>query len=114
MRIALLTSQRVPEQDSLTRECLDLLVRWGVRVDAWHDIGCVELGDVTVEHDLYLLASPSRAVVSLTTGLAALGARCLNVPEMVRLCRDRIRTVMLLASAGVPPPEPGWPGAQRI
>ena len=104
MRIALLTSQRVPEQDSLTRECLDLLVRWGVRVDAWHAIGCVELGDVTVEHDLYLLASPSRAVVSLTTGLAALGARCLNVPEMVRLCRDRIRTVMLLSSAGVPTP----------
>lgn len=106
MRIALLTSQRVPEQDSLTRECLDLLVRWGVRVDAWHAIGCVELGDVTVEHDLYLLASPSRAVVSLTTGLAALGARCLNVPEMVRLCRDRIRTVMLLSSIrGGPHPQ---------
>lgn len=67
MRIALLTSQRVPERDSLTRECLDLLVRWGVHVDARHAIGCVELGDVAVEHDLYLLASPSRAIVSLTT-----------------------------------------------
>ncbi len=104
MRIALLTSRCVPKRDSLTRECLDLLVSWGVRVDALHVVERAELGDVSVEHDLYLLASPSRAIVSLTTGLAALGARCLNVPEMVRICRDRIRTVMLLSSAEVPTP----------
>ena len=104
MRIALLTSQCVPEQDSITRECLDLLVSWGVHVDARHAIGNAELGDVSVEHDLYLLVSPSPATVSLASGLMALGARCLNVPEMVRICRDRIRTVKLLSSVEVPIP----------
>lgn len=104
MRIALLTSQCVPEQDSITRECLDLLVSWGVHVDARHAIGNAELGDVSVEHDLYLLVSPSPAVVSLASGLAALGTRCLNAPEMVRICRDRIRTVMMLSSAEVSAP----------
>ncbi len=104
MRIALLTSQHVPERDSLTREFLDLLLRWGVHVDDQHAIGCAALGDVAVAYDLYLLVSPSRATVSLTAGLAALGARCLNVPEMVTIRRDRIRTLMLLSSAEIPTP----------
>ena len=104
MRIALLTSQCVPEQDSITRKCLDLLMGWGVYVDARHALGNTELGDVAVEHDLYLLVSPSPAVVSLASDLVGLGARCLNLPEMVRICRDRIRTVKLLSSAEVPIP----------
>ncbi|MDO4716631.1 MAG: hypothetical protein Q4B08_03595 [Propionibacteriaceae bacterium] len=105
MRIALLTSQQVPSSQSVTRDCLTLLASWGASVDVLHhEEGLTDLVHLPVEHDLYLLKSPSPDAVSLAAALEARGALCLNRPAMLWACHDRIHTTALLAAAGVPVP----------
>ncbi|MDN5571258.1 MAG: hypothetical protein L0G22_08405 [Propionibacteriaceae bacterium] len=105
MRIAVLTSQRVPSTESVTRSCLELLRSWGVDVDvSHHELELTDLGEMRAAHDLYLLKSPSDGLLSVAAGLQARGATCLNSPEMVRTCRDRIHATACLSAAGVPVP----------
>lgn len=105
MRIAALTSQRVPRGESVTRSCLEHLRAWGVTVDVLHhELDLTDIRAPGVDHDLYLLKSPSETLLSLTAGWQARGAKCLNRPEMVRTCRDRIQATATLAAAGIPVP----------
>lgn len=104
MRIALLTSHRVPSAQSVTQSCLDLLASWGTQVEVVHEQRLTNLIELRVDHDLYLLKSPSAGTLSVAAGLQARGAKCINTPQTVLACRDRIHATTVLAAAGVPLP----------
>ncbi|WBL17767.1 ATP-grasp domain-containing protein [Citricoccus sp. NR2] len=111
MRIVILSSQPFSGASSVTAQCLEHLEQWGVTVDVVLPGTLVNITDLALTADLYLLKSPNDHVVGVATALEAAGARCVNPVSVVRTCRDRIAVTGVLAAAGVPVP-PTWTTAE--
>ncbi len=107
MRVAFITSsQPATSTRPVTAGAIGLLVDWGVDVTVIHpEARLIELQDVRVDHDLYVLKSGSELALSLGGALAALGATILNPYPVTACCRDKIVATRVLQSAGVPVPE---------
>lgn len=104
MRVVVVTSQPVPRSNSVMADCLGLLRTWGVSIEVVLPDRLVDLTALAPEADLYLLKSVSGPVLSLACAVEAIGGRCCNTAEVVRLCRDRIAVTAALSAAGVPVP----------
>ena len=78
----------------------------GVVVDVIHPVKQrLELSDVRVEHDLYVLKKTSRLALSIAGALHAQGAVIVNPYPVSVALRDKIITSRILQSAGVPTPD---------
>jgi len=78
----------------------------GVVVDVIHPVKqMLELSDVRVEHDLYVLKKTSRLALSIAGALHAQGAVIVNPYPVSVALRDKIITSRILQSAGVPTPD---------
>jgi ribosomal protein S6--L-glutamate ligase len=106
MKIALLFT-RYPDGDPgpIFREVVRLLRDRGADVDVVYlDEQVTDLGELRVEHDLYVLKSCREIALSVAGALHALGAAILNPYPTAVLCRDKIMASRLLEEAGVPAP----------
>lgn len=105
MRIAFILARRPP--GSVFPEVLRLLaLRRGTAVDViYPDEHPTDLGDLRLEHDLYVLKSGSETALSLAGALHAIGATILNPYPVAVMCRDKIVASEILDRAGVPVPE---------
>jgi len=81
-------------------------------LEEWADVDLIypeeelsALGDVRVEHDLYVLKSGAELALSLAGALDAVGAAILNPYPIAARCRDKIIATRILQRAGVPVPE---------
>jgi len=78
----------------------------GVVVDVIHPVKqMLELSDVRIEHDLYVLKKTSRLALSIAGALHAQGAVIVNPYPVSVALRDKIITSRILQSAGVPTPD---------
>lgn len=77
----------------------------GVVVDVIHPVKqMLDLSDVRVAHDLYVLKKTSRLALSLAGALHAQGAAIVNPYPVTVALRDKIITSRILQLAGVPTP----------
>ena len=77
----------------------------GVHVDVIHPVEhIIDLGALRVEHDLYVLRKTSGFALSLAGALHELGAAIINPYPVSAALHDKIVTVRILQSAGVPTP----------
>lgn len=107
MKIGLLTLRHPPTSMSqLTPEIVRLLSTWGVAVDLiYPEEEVINLAELQVEHDLYILKSGTDLALSLAGALHAAGAKILNPYPIASLLRDKIAVTRGLQAAGVPTPE---------
>jgi ribosomal protein S6--L-glutamate ligase len=106
VRIAFLLVRHPPGRRSpIFPEVVRLLEADGATVDILYpDEGPIELSDVRVEHDLYVLKSGTETALSLAGALDALGAPLLNPYRVAVACRDKVVASKLLDAGGVPVP----------
>jgi ribosomal protein S6--L-glutamate ligase len=107
MRICMLMAKHPPERKSpIMPEVIRLLEARGATVDVLHpDDELVDLADVEVEHDLYVLKSGGDAALSLAGALHAQGAAILNPYPVAAALRDKVVSTRILQRAGVPVPD---------
>jgi fructose-1,6-bisphosphatase/inositol monophosphatase family enzyme/glutathione synthase/RimK-type ligase-like ATP-grasp enzyme len=107
MRIAFLLARHPPDRKSpVLPEVYDRLRARGHQVDLIHpEEGMVDLAEVNVEHDLYVLKFRSEIALSLAGALHARGAALLNPYPAAAALRDKVVATRLLQAAGVPVPE---------
>jgi 3'-phosphoadenosine 5'-phosphosulfate (PAPS) 3'-phosphatase/glutathione synthase/RimK-type ligase-like ATP-grasp enzyme len=107
MRICMLMAKHPPERKSpIMPAVLALLRARGAEVDVLHpDDELVDLADVRVEHDLYVLKSGGDAALSLAGALHAQGAAVLNPYPVAAALRDKVVSTRILQRAGVPVPD---------
>jgi len=87
-------------------EMIRLLSQRGVKLDLiYPEKQVIDLSNVTVENDLYLLKSGTDAAMSLAGTLHAIGAATLNPYPTVALLRNKIIVMRVLQAAGVPTPQ---------
>jgi ribosomal protein S6--L-glutamate ligase len=67
----------------------------------------LDLGQLRVEHDLYVLKAKTPMTLAIAGAMAAAGAPVVNTFEASNLTRDKLATTAVLAAAGVPLP-PSW------
>ena len=105
LRIGFLVPSYSPQSTSHMPTVMRALSDAGVVVDVVHPVKqMLELSNVRVEHDLYVLKKTSRLALSLAGVLHAQGAVIVNpYPVTVALC-DKIITSRILQTAGVPTP----------
>jgi ribosomal protein S6--L-glutamate ligase len=104
MRVAFILVRRPP--GSIFDNVMRLLSERGVDVDAiYPDEQPTDLGNLRLEHDLYVLKSGSETALSLAGALHAIGATILNPYPVAVMCRDKIVASEILERAGVPTPE---------
>lgn len=65
----------------------------------------IDLAQVKVEHDLYLLKSGTEPALSVGGSLHALGAATLNPYPVVSMLRNKVIVMRALQAAGVPVPD---------
>ncbi len=83
-----------------------LLEEWGVEVDIiCPEDDLLDLRDIRVDHDLYVLKSGSDLALSVAGALDALGAPSLNPYRTTIQCRDKVVVSRILQAAGVPVPD---------
>jgi ribosomal protein S6--L-glutamate ligase len=107
MRVAFLLGRHAPARPSpIMPEVLRRLSGRGVDVSATYpEEQVTDLGQVRLDHDLYVLKSGTELALSLAGILDALGASILNPYLVAARCRDKIVASRVLAAAGVPSPE---------
>jgi len=77
----------------------------GAVVDIIHPVDhAVDLSEVRVEHDLYILRQTSRLSLSLAGALHGLGAVIVNPYPVSAALSDKIQASRILRAAGVPTP----------
>jgi len=104
-RIAFLLPHYSHRSTSLTPGVLRDLADLGATVDVITPLdGPIDLTDVRVEHDLYVLRHSSRVALSLAGALHALGATIVNPYPASLALRDKIVATRMLQAAGVPTP----------
>jgi ribosomal protein S6--L-glutamate ligase len=105
MRIAFLAGRYAPTDRSCLPQAARWLGDWGATVE-WIHVAerPIELADVRVEHDLYVLKDKSDLSLSLAASLHAAGAAILNPYPTSAMLRDKIATCHALQRAGVPTP----------
>jgi ribosomal protein S6--L-glutamate ligase len=107
MRICMIMV-RYPQmrQTSIFPEVSRILKEWGVNVDImFPQEVTANIGDLEVEHDLYVLKSKSEAALSLAGLLHAAGANILNPYPLVRMMGNKVIATRVLKEAGVPVPD---------
>jgi ribosomal protein S6--L-glutamate ligase len=107
MRIALILVRHPDERQSpIMPEVARLLSERGADVERLYpDEDAVDLRDVRVRHDLYVLKSGTETALSLAGALHESGANILNPYPVAAACRDKILTTHALSRAGVPLPD---------
>ena len=107
MRIAFLLARHPPDRKSpILPEVYDRLRARGHHVDLiYPEEGMVDLAELNVEHDLYVLKFRSEIALSLAGALHARGAALLNPYPAAAALRDKVVATRLLQTAGVPVPE---------
>lgn len=107
MRICILMAKHPPERKSpIMPEVIRLLEARGATVDVLHpDDQLVDLAEVRVEHDLYVLKSGGDAALSLAGALHAQGAAILNPYPVAAALRDKVVSTRILQRAGVRVPD---------
>jgi ribosomal protein S6--L-glutamate ligase len=87
-------------------EVIQLLQDWGVTVDTLYpEEQIIDLAQVRVEHDLYVLKSGTDLALSLAGALHANGATILNPYPISEILRDKIISTRVLQAAGIPTPD---------
>ncbi len=106
LRIGFLVPSYSPRSTSHMPSVMRALSDAGVVVDVIHPVKqMLELSDVRVEHDLYVLKKTSRLALSIAGALHAQGAVIVNPYPVSVALRDKIITSRILQSAGVPTPD---------
>ena len=106
LRIGFLVPSYSPQSTSHMPTVMRALSDAGVIVDVIHPVKqMLELSDVRVEHDLYVLKKTSRLALSIAGALHAQGAVIVNPYPVSVALRDKIITSRILQSAGVPTPD---------
>ena len=105
LRIGFLVSSRYAQSTSHVPAVMRALAEAGAVVDVIHPVKqALELSDVRVACDLYVLKKMSRLSLSLAGALHAQGAAIVNPYPVTVALRDKIVTAKILESAGVPTP----------
>ena len=105
LRIGFLVSSRFAQSTGLVPAVMRALADAGVVVDVIHPTqGALDLSDVRVEDDLYVLKKTSRLALSIAGALHAQGAAIVNPFPVTVALRDKIITSRILQLAGVPTP----------
>jgi fructose-1,6-bisphosphatase/inositol monophosphatase family enzyme/glutathione synthase/RimK-type ligase-like ATP-grasp enzyme len=106
MRICMLLVKHPPERRSpMVPELLERLRAAGATVEVrYPDDALQDLGELRVEHDLYVLKSGTEAALSVAGALHALGAQIVNPWPAAAALRDKAIATRVLQQAGVPVP----------
>ena len=105
LRIGFLVSSRFAQSTGLVPAVMRALADAGVVVDVIHPTqGALDLANVRVEDDLYVLKKTSRLALSIAGALHAQGAAIVNPYPVTVALGDKIITARILQSAGVPSP----------
>ena len=105
MRIGFLARSFSPETKSYMPLVMRALAEAGAVVDVVHPAaGVVDLSNVRVEHDLYVLKQISGLAVSIAGALHAQGAAIVNPYPVTVALHDKIVMSHMLKAAGVPIP----------
>lgn len=95
-----------PAKRSHMPDLVGLLAESGAKVDVIRpEERMLDLSNVRVEHDLYVLKEKSELALSLAGALHAAGAVIVNSYPVSIMLRDKIVTSRLLQAAGVPAPD---------
>lgn len=87
-------------------ETVRLLTDRGVKLDLiYPDTQTIDLADIKVEDDLYIIKSGTDLSMSMAGSFHALGAPTLNPYPIVSMMRNKIIVTRILQAAGVPTPE---------
>ena len=87
-------------------ETFRVLSERGVKLDLLRpEERIVDLADLRVENDLYILKSGTELALSVAGALHALGAATLNPYPTVAMMRNKIIVTRMLKEAGVPTPD---------
>src|ERR687891_1571869 len=105
LRIGFLLPSYDPESNSQMPIVMRTLADAGVAVDVIRPLkGMLDLSSLRGEHDLYVMKKKSGLALSLAGALHALGATIVNPYPASAALLDKIVTVRILQSAGVPMP----------
>ena len=107
MRIGFLMLRHPPTRTSpIMPEVVRLLSEYGATVDViYPEEHLLDLAQVRVTHDLYILKSKTELALSLAGALHAAGAAILNPYPVSAVLHDKIITFQILHAAGVPVPK---------
>jgi ribosomal protein S6--L-glutamate ligase len=107
MRIALLAGRYKPTDRGHLPRVARLLEDWGATVEWIHVAGdgLIDVAEVRIEHDLYVLKDKSDLAMSFAASLHAVGAAILNPYPVSAMLRDKIVTFQVLQAAGLPVPQ---------
>jgi ribosomal protein S6--L-glutamate ligase len=93
-------------QQSVMPDVVKILMDWGVAVDLiYPEQELIEVANIRVEHDLYVLKASTPLAMSMAGALHAIGAAVLNPYPVAAVLRDKIVTERVLRTAGVPTPD---------
>jgi ribosomal protein S6--L-glutamate ligase len=105
LRIGFLLPRYSSDSRSQMPRVMRILAEWGVVIDVIHPANRVlDLSNVRVEHDLYVLKKTSGLALSIAGALHAQGATIVNPHPVTAALRDKIVATRILQAAGVPAP----------
>lgn len=107
MKIAVITTREKPSaESSVMQQAAQILSEKGVVVETLNpDERLINVANVKVEYDLYILKSSSQSAISLAGLLHTDGANVLNPYPVVAMMKDKILATKVLLAADVPLPE---------
>lgn len=106
MKIAVITTREKPgDKSSVMQQAAQILSQRGAVVETLNpDERLIDLANVKVESDLYILKSSSQSAISLAGLLHTAGANLLNPYPVVAVMKDKILATKILQAAHVPLP----------
>lgn len=107
MKIAVITTSDKPTgKGSVMREAARILSEKGTTVDMLNpEERPIDLANIKVEYDLYILKSSSQSALTLAGLLHMAGANLLNPYPAVAMMKDKVLATNVLQAADVPLPE---------
>lgn len=107
MKIAVITTGDKPTgKNSVMREAARILSEKEATVDMLNpEEHAIDLRNIKVEYDLYILKSSSQSAISFAGLLYLAGANLLNPYPVVAMMKDKILATKILLTAEVPLPE---------
>ncbi len=107
MKIAVITTSDKPtSKSSVMREAALMLSEKGATVDMLNpEERAVDLANIKVDYDLYILKSSSQSAISFAGLLHLAGASLLNPYPVVAMMKDKVLATRILQTADVPLPE---------
>ena len=107
MKIAVITTSDKPtSKSSVVREAALMLSEKGAVVEMLNpEERALDLANIRVEYDLYILKSSSQSAISFAGLLHLAGASLLNPYPVVAMMKDKVLATRILQTADVPLPE---------